>query len=47
MSVFKDFLSLENLEKKIQGLSKTRKSPVSPLTRIMVMIVQLKNNRRP
>ena len=28
MSVFKDFPGLENLEKKFQGLSRTRKSPV-------------------
>ena len=28
MSVFKDFPGLENLEKKIQGLSRTHKSPV-------------------
>jgi len=27
MSVFKDFPGLENLEKKIQGLSRTCKSP--------------------
>jgi len=38
MSVFfKDFPGLENLEKKIQGLSRTRKSPVNKLV-VMFMV---------
>jgi len=41
MSVFKDFPGLENLEKKIPGLSRTCKSPVKRFVKATMLALDI------